>query len=432
MQSVGGTCFARAGADVTPLTATGLTSGRRLPPRRRHQRQWPHIAAIWCVLYLASIGRTRAENRVDYRYEDYDEEGGRIHVKTQGAYFDQTLNSWASLKGNFIYDVISGATPTGAPWLPGTNAVNTAKMDDKRYAGYLEPTFKFSNHTLSPQFSYSEESDYKSIGVAVNDAIDFNEKNTTLLVGLSHSFDHVLPNEGELYGTTGMPITHDLRKDDSSALLGVSQLLGPATVATANLTLGYASGFLNDPYKRVLFDNTPYNPGPDPANPYPYTVWPESRPKHRFRQVVFLSLNHNFEALHGAPEFTYRFYHDDYDILANTFGVQWNQKIGSHVVISPMFRYYEQSAAYFYGTHFPGDPGDPNSPIPLPNYYSADYRLSKMETFTYGISVSVKAGDHLTIDLSYKRYEMYGLDHVTSPNQYPTANVVSGGLTLWF
>jgi hypothetical protein len=215
-------------------------------------------------------------------------------------------------------------------------------------------------------------------------------------------------------------------------LLGLTQLLGPNTIATVNLTLGYADGFLNDPYKRVLFDNTPYSPGPDPANPYPYTVWPESRPGHRFRQVAFVSLAQNIDGLRAALEATYRFYHDDFDITAHTATFQWNQKIGKYVVVSPLFRFYTQTAAYFYGTHFPGDPGDPGSPIPMPDYYSADYRLSALDAYTYGISVSARVWEHLSLDLAYKRYEMFGRDNETGSWQYPKANVLSAALTVWF
>ncbi len=383
------------------------------------------------LLYSASVGRTRAEDRVDYRYEYYGEENGRVEVSTQGVYFDLSPKPWMSLKGNFIYDSISGATPRGTPYQPGTNAINTVPMDDIRYAGYLEPTFKFGNHTLSPQVAYSIESDYESIGISVNDAIDFNDKNTTLLLGLSHAFDHVLPNGDAERFHLDQIITTKQRKDTTDALIGVTQLLGPATVATCDLTVGYSDGYLSDPYKRVLFDNYFYTPGPDPANPNAFTGWAENRPDHKLREVVYLSLDHNFEKLSGAVMASYRFYHDDFGITAHTAEVQWNQKIGKHVIVSPMFRYYTQTAAYFYATHFPGDPENPGI-FPLPNYFSSDYRLSELHSYTYGVEVSVKVQEHLSLELGYKRYEMFGTDGVTSPGQYPKANVFSAGLTLWF
>jgi hypothetical protein len=90
-----------------------------------------------------------------------------------------------------------------------------------------------------------------------------------------------------------------------------------------------------------------------------------------------------------------------------------------------MFRYYRQNAASFYAPLFP----DYDT---RPSYYSADYRLSQMETFTYGVSINVKPGDWLTLDASYKRYEMIGLDNVTSASAYPTANIFTLGARIWF
>lgn len=370
------------------------------------------------LLYMSSLIRPRAANQAQYRYEYYAEEGGRIQVNTQGAYFDVSLKPWLSLQGNYVNDAISGATPIGAPPLSGQSTVPKAIMHDMRNAGSLGAAFKISNQTLTPQFSYSQESDYESLGISLNDAIDFNEKNTTLTLGVSHNFDQVLPKEGESITTTQ-------NKGDTEGLAGITQLLGPATLFTADLTLGYASGYLSDPYKRVLFDNVPYIPG------QPYTVWPENRPGHKFRQVAFFSLQHYFDKANGALEASYRFYHDDYGIYANTVSVQWNQKLGKYVTLSPLFRFYTQTAAYFYATHFPGDP-DNQQTFPLPNYYSSDYRLSALNSFTYGISLSVQVQEHLSLEVAYKRYVMRGTDGVTAADQYPTANVVSGGFTIWF
>lgn len=384
----------------------------------RRKNPVPLTAVLSGFLFAASVARTKAESRADYRYEDYAEEGGRIHVATQGAYFDASLRPWLSLKGNYIHDVISGATPTGAPPIAGQTTVAKATIDDIRNAGFLEAGFQFANQTLTPQLAYSEESDYRSIGISLNDAIDFNDKNTTLLLGASHAFDEILPNPGE-------SITRAQAKNNTDVLVGVTQLLGPATLAAMDLTIGYADGFLSDPYKRVLFDDFPYNPG------QPFTVWPEKRPNHKLREVLFFSLNHSFEKANGALEATYRLHHDDFGVLAHTLSLQWNQKLGPHVILSPIFRYYRQTAASFYATHFPGDPTNP-AMFPLPKFYSADYRLSALETFTYGVSLTVRVRDRVSIELSAKRYQMRGTDGVTAAHQYPTANVFSGGVTLCF
>jgi hypothetical protein len=304
--------------------------------------------------------------------------------------------------------------------------VRKVTIDDIRRAGFVEAALKNGNHTFTPQVAYSEESDYRSVGISLTHTIELNEKNTTLSWGVSHAFDHILPNLGE-----DPDITSPRPKDTTDFLLGVSQLFGPNTILAFNVTLGYADGYLTDPYKRVLFDDYPYFPGPDPDNPFPYTVWPERRPSHKFRQVAYLSLQHFFEPVNGALEASYRFHHDDFGVFAHTVSLQWNEHLGKHVIVSPLFRFYTQTAADFYATHFPGDPSDPET-SPIPDHYSADYRLSEFNSFTYGVSMTVQVHKHWSLDASFKRYRMVGTDGVTAADQYPQANAITGGLTLWW
>lgn len=390
--------------------------------------------SLWLLLF-AVPGRTKAEDRADYRYEDYKEADGRVHIQTHGFYFDVGLRPWLAVQGNYIYDSISGATPTGAPALNGEPDFATVPVSDIRRAGFLQAAIKTGNHTFSPQVSYSEESDYKSLGISLGDAIEFNEKNTTLSIGVSHSFDQVVPNDGQgmwVGDQYTFTIDSEQEKDSTDVLLGVTQLLGPNDVFSAFLTLGYSSGFLNDPYKRVYFDGNGsdyYNPDPDPL--FRYIVWPERRPDTKFRQVLFLSYQHYFEKLNAGSELTYRLHHDDFGVTAHTASLQWNQKLGKIFILSPLVRFHTQSAADFYNTHFPGDPLD-QATMPLPKYFSADYRLSELDSLTYGVSLGAKVWKHLSLEVAFKRYEMYGRDSITHPDQYPKANVVTVGATAWF
>jgi hypothetical protein len=238
-----------------------------------------------------------------------------------------------------------------------------------------------------------------------------NEKNTTLNAGWSHNWDEVLPN-GFLHGSPR-------NKEADDIILGVNQLLGPKTVLTVNASYGHARGYLNDQYKGVLFDNEPQG---DPTSP---ALEPENRPRQRDKYIGYVSITQDVTPLRGSVEGSYRLFYDSYSILAHTIDVAWFQKIGKYVLVSPMLRYYRQSAASFYSVRFPNFDT-------RPAYYSADYRLSELESFTVGISASVKLKEWLWIDLGYKRYLMQGLDGVTSQSAYPNANVVTVGGRLWF
>jgi hypothetical protein len=398
--------------------------------------------------------RAMAEDRVDYRYEDYNEDDSRMHIRTHAAAFDVGLGSQITAHGMFVYDGISGATPTGELPPLGSKDVPLAEMRDIRRAGNFALGLAYGRNTTTPEISYSEESDYVSRGIALTHTIDFNSKNTTLVLGASHNFDWV----------GGGVLDHYRSKDTTETLVGVNQLLGPKTILSLNLSLGYADGYLNDPYRLTTF----YLPdSPDPIFSDPASVNPiaESRPRHRFKQSGLVSLTHFFTPANASLEGSYRLYHDDWGIWANTLSLTWFQKLGKRVTLSPTFRYYWQSAADFYspGFHgvsfdqyaggtqvafedgvFVGFAGDPGYPAPgtpgvqfvnvpaRPAYYSSDYRLSEFQAFTYGVGAQVQIIEHFSVELAYKRYVMEGLDNVTPRSAYPSANIFTIGCSVWF
>jgi hypothetical protein len=415
--------------DTPDLTSTGIGSCRRTGLTGRQRLAGLMVAA---GLLTHPLTRARGENQADYRFESYREDGGRMSVDTQSVLFDTQVKPWLTLKGQAVYDAISGATPSGAPppaevaaiaQLPVTGPLSTSVptqfMHDRRWAGSLDAAFSFGPHHLTPQFSYSTEHDYISYGGALNYSLDLNQKNTTLNLGWSHDADSILANSATY-------IYQDQHKDTDDFLIGVNQLLSPRTVLTANFTYRNARGYLNDPYRGVMFDAYPQF---DPNNP---SLFGESRPARRQSYIGYVSLTQFITPLRGSAEGAYRFYHDTFGIDAHTVELAWHQKIGRRILLSPEFRYYRQSAASFYGTHFAGDPSDPTNPTPIPAYYSADYRLSRLETFTYGATASARISDRFSIDVSYHRYEMHGLDDVTSASAYPKANVFTIGGRVWF
>lgn len=390
----------------------------------------PKAAALGLAvaLYLLQLNRALAEDHVDYRYENYREDGNRMAVDTQSGLFEVKPLPWLSVIGEAVYDSISGATPTGAPPAtdiktpfpppgPYNSTVPLVHMHDKRYAGNISAEMTFGIHHITPQFAYSQESDYISYGAALNYSVDLNGKNTTLNFGWSHDFDTILAT----------PFTYIVKKQDKNTddfLVGVNQLLTPKTVLTANFTYRNSHGYEDDPYRGVLFSDYPQADLNNPA------LFEEHRPYFKHSYIGYVSLLQYITPLKGGLEGSYRVYDDSYGVLAHTFGLSWHQKIGKMFLISPVFRYYRQSAADFYATQFPGDPSI--NPAAAPAYYSADYRLSKMETFTFGIEASARITEWLTLDLAYKRYDMRGLDGVTSQSAYPKANVVTVGARVWF
>jgi len=411
--------------------------------RRLSARLGPPLAAL--LLQCFCLVRARSENRVDYRYEDYIEDDDRIHIRTHAVYAEQALNSQAVVKGNFVYDGISGATPTGAAAPAGTDRLPLQNFQDIRRAGSVELDWTAGRFISRPQVAYSEESDYRSIGLSWNQSIEFNQKNTVLNLGVSRNFDQVTG-----FWLRNKTIWKD--KDTWDGLVGITQLLGPKTYLTANVSLGVADGYLTDPYKGVHFR---YDFPVDGYNADPSAAVGEHRPDQRIKQVGYLGLTHFVTPLNASVDANYRLHHDDWGIWAHTATLQWHQKLGEKLLISPLARYHLQSAADFYAPVFNGtlvDPdgvnaalqsdgsllfeGDAGFPgdgtafaVPAwPRYYSADYRLSHLETWTVGVALRWQVHEHVAIDLAYKRYLMNGLDGVTLSSAYPQANVFTMGI----
>ena len=199
----------------------------------------------------------------------------------------------------------------------------------------------------------------------------------------------------------------------TEGFLGVSQLLTPKTTLSATFTFGAEDGYLNDPYRLATFDTFGF-------------AFHEQRPANKTKEVFLLSLTQYIQPLHAGVEGSYRFYHDSWDVYAQTAMLTWRQWLGKHFLLEPRFRYTQQSAAYFYGASFPG------ITPPDKGYFSADYRLSRMQTFDYGLQATVKPVNWLRLIVGYYRYEMYGLDNITASAMYPKANVFTGSMQLWW
>jgi hypothetical protein len=422
---------------------------------------------------------------VGYRHEFYREDDNRMSIDTDTAGFDVALGEHVRLTGQAVQDAISGATPTGAPpqsqwpfptfksyynqaygpllqsainnpnnlilfqsgYFPNfqaytnyiaannpqlrTQATNNAtasyraltsnpafhnttvpltKLTDLRNAFSFATPLTFGIHQITPQISDSEEHDYHSLGMSLNYSVQLNQKNTTVNAGWAHDSDSVRDDT--------LVNWQDKVSDDF--LLGVNQLLTPKSYLTLALTYGQDYGYLSDPYRGVMaLENfLQYNPQ-DAA------LIPENRPRRREKEIFDTTYTQYIDPLDGSLELDYRFFHDSYGVFGQTAETTWRQNLGPHLVLTPGFRYYYQTAASFYYVLVPNFDD-------LPAYYSSDYRLSEFESFNFSIALTYRVFKQLSIDLSYSRYIMQGLDGVTSQSAYPSANVYSIGARFWF
>jgi hypothetical protein len=354
----------------------------------------------------------KADDSVAYNFENYREEDGRITVETQSSVADQDVGTFGHVNLTGTIDAVSGATPTGRPAPPGSDQVVLTEIHTRRKAWSGSYAEQVGNMNIDLGFAESRESDYVSRGWSVNTLTDFNEKNTTLRLGIAGTDDRV-----EVFFEPAY-----LPKRTHSAIAGVTQVLDPLTFVTLNATFGTADGYLAEPHKFVEKG----------IEIFPGVVLEESfgenSPNERQSSSVFASVNRAFPKLGGAVEASYRLYSDSYGIVAHTVELSWLQHAGSRVILEPLVRYYQQGAARFYYYNLDDTPITPvRIPVGGAPYYSSDFRLSAEDDYSYGIKATVKAGDRLQLVASYQVYAMHGRDGVTPQSAYPRAGISTVG-----
>ncbi len=375
----------------------------------------PRAALTALLLGWLTLRTSRAESAVEYKYQDYHELGGRIEVRTQGALIEQELGTDWRLKLEGVIDAIAGATPNGQPAPAGSTEVPLSVMHDRRKAWNAELSRQLQRISLSAGFANSRESDYVSNGWSLNTQTDFNEKNTRLLAGIAGTADEV--------NVFYLPGLHRASKHTNDAILGVTQLLNPLTALTVNVAWGGQRGYLSDPYKLVL-KRIEVLPGV-----FLPTTFAENRPGLREKWTFFSQLNRKFVGLNGAAEASYRYYTDNYDVTAHTVELAWYQHVGKHVVLRPVFRFHDQTAARFYHYDLNTTSLVPTFGVPLRQgpFYSSDYRLSALQTTRLGLKVVWDITDRLRVDAALEAYTMRGTGPDTPQSAYPKARIVTIG-----
>jgi hypothetical protein len=375
--------------------------------------------AILAAALALSMPRpsARADDSVAYKYENYREEDGRITVVTESGSVNEDVATYGHIQLSGTIDAVAGATPTGRPAPPGSDQVPLTDIYSRRKAWNGDYSEQFRNLNIDAAFAESRESDYVSWGWSVTTLTDFNEKNTTLRVGVAGTDDRVAVNFEPAY----------LPKHTKDAIIGVTQLLGPTTFATLNVSSGLSTGYLSEPYK-IVEKSVEILP-----NVFLDESFGENSPNTRQRESLYASLNHSFVKVHGAIEGAYRFYADSYGIVAHTLQVSWLQHLGANVILTPSFRYYTQTAARFYYYDLDETSIIPvRIPIGTAPYYTSDFRLSAEDAASYGLKIDWKASSFLQLDASYERYAMQGRDGVTPASAYPTAGISTVGVKfLW-
>ena len=420
---------------------------------KKRRRLRSSLLASTCAL-LGTAGNARADAgdwTVDTGVLYYSEQD-RVQAIEPGAILKRDFGDDTFLTLHPVVDTLSGATPTGAMPSSGKSSVTVTSPSGKTTtvagaAGInpVDPNFKDFRKAISLTWSqpldrlsrldlgasYSIEHDFKSQGVNALFSHDFNERNTTLSLGLASEWDLVFPiggvhkplsvlphiiaspppppggggdggDNGQEGGGGGVITTKNPviaaseNKRVNDLLLGVSQVMNRDWLTEFNYSYSRSTGYQNDPYKVVSILNT--KAGTTPVGQPIFNIY-ENRPDLHQKQALYWG---NKVYLGGdVLDFSYRYGWDDWGIRSSTYEMRYRMSWGGDFYVMPHLRWYRQNAADFYhrGLLATDKP---------PPFVSADYRLAAFTARTVGIEFGTRTAGGGKVSLRIERYLQSG------------------------
>jgi hypothetical protein len=404
------------------------------------------LIAASCALLSASAGRAQetpntgiAHALTDWSLDSalaYYHEDGRVQAIEPVVSVSKAYDDGASIGLNLTFDALSGASPNGASpsSTPQTFASPSGKSltgdkhtyttapgklpEDPHYSDlrvalgtdWTLPLQRLLTASFGAKLSY--EDDFYSGSVNASIARDFNQKNTTLSLGVSYEADSLHPIGGSpvpLSNYAQFEKTGNQNKDGAGLVLSLTQVMNRNWLSELNLSLDRFTGYLNDPYKIISVIDASGD-----VRGYIY----ENRPDSRTRRSLYLDNRVAWER--SSAGLSLRYMTDDWGVRSKTAQLHlrwWNVERDKYV--QPTLRWYRQSAADFY-TPWLFDVAAPQlSPA------SADSRLAALQALTYGLKYGIKLRDKLGRESSEfnVRIEYY---QQTQENRFPGPGALRG------
>jgi hypothetical protein len=346
----------------------------------------------------------------------YWTEGSRVSVNEGVFNFRKSLPGEMFLELNLVVDVMTGASHNGATRsnevqtftrpsgrggyviLPGQTPVDDTFQDNRVAARARLGGAVGRNGTGTAGIHYSQEYDYRSRGVNISYAHDFNRRNTTVALGLAFSWDTALPEGGIPVPFASMRPPGETPPRRSSSddkyitdlLIGVTQVVNRSTLMRVNYSLNYGDGYHTDPFKIITVAETAA--GPAEGDPADYVF--ENRPRTRTRHAIYGLVKSHFAR--NVLDLSYRFMRDDWGVRSHTGEARYRAHVGARRYIEPQYRFYRQSATDFYVSFLRDD-------TPFPEFASGDLRLGAFDAHTVAVKggITINPGNELNLRIGY-------------------------------
>ncbi len=315
------------------------------------------------------------------------------------------------------------------------HTLSTASPETRKQ-GDFKLGYEWDEAALDIGGGISVENDYESRFGNINGRWDFNQKLTSLNLGLSYtnsSTSAILDPDAEPYidqtaflgqieQTDSLKILHGKREDWATSL-GLTQVLNKDALVETSIGYTRSTGYMANPYKAMTVVFV------DPAQDTEFLTGDvrallEQRPDERNQLNLGGRYIQHVGILDAALHLDYRFFHDDWGINAHTFEADWVQPIGNTWTVTPRVRYYSQDAADFYSPYLLSKQAYSKivgfdrttrrviranyDPKKLPADFSSDQRLSGFGALSGGVTVNKQFSKAVSLEAGFEYYTHAG------------------------
>jgi hypothetical protein len=302
------------------------------------------------VVALLAPSVAHAEGWLSMRGAYYKEKSTRVTQPMIDGQVD--LSERDQVKFHALVDSITSASPAaGSP----------VEFTENRYEGGVGYRRTVGRLQLGGTFRYSTESDYTSYYGSLRGQLELAQKNTTVALTLGRGFDTITD------GATGVA-TREEELQVGLTSLSLTQILSPRLVGSVTFDFSDLHGYQANLYRRVLGGDT----------------MPEERvPDLRLRAALSAGLRWFVAPSRTTVVAGYRFYADDWGILAHTVEGRAIQEVVPGLDLRLRYRFHTQGAADFYKDIYSEAELDD-----FTRHVTEDAKLSAFDTHTFGGQVS--------------------------------------------
>jgi len=327
-----------------------------------------------------------------------------MFVYTPSAALSVTPAEPVDIRAGWEADVVSGASvavkagPAYQATHPAADVVTTASVHDFRNVGRGGFTLRKETVSLSGDYAFSTEHDYRSHSLNVAAKTELFDHNTQLEINYARNFDttcdrvqstddapprfRALEDSSGCFTSGATRTTHSIGVDGLQG--GWTQAWSPVFATQLVYTAQITSGFQSNPYRSVILGEG--------------LKTQEHHPENRAREGLALRGNFFIRPIRAALRLGVRGYWDTWDVKSITGEAEIEKYLSEGLRIDAHGRFYKQSGALFWSDDYTG--GD--RPLgPRGQYWTGDRELSP---FT-----SILVGLRLTYTITPQRGRLLGL-----------------------